>query len=297
MTRRTVIAAAIVAAWLAGIATLARRELFRGETERMVQAGLLIAPGAEYFTVTRDSDRVGYASSTIDTSATRIHVSEFLLTEETEGKAVRRMAVRGIVNLTRGMRLTDFRFDLGESYGPWSAVGTYSADSVLTVVTTAGHAKPDTTRRQLHGQLMLPTTVPLAMVLERRPVVGRHRAFTLYDPMRDSVYDVAVHIRAESLFVITDSATLDPSTTRWTVANQDTVRAWRIETVGGGIVSGWVDEKGRIVRTAPFGEFTLHRTAYEIAFQNWSLDNKEHPRAVVPPPSAADTLAAGAAHD
>ena len=114
----------VVAAWVGGLATLGRRELFRGETERMVQAGLLIAPGAQYFTVTRDSDRIGWASSTIDTSATRIHVSEFLLTEEPEGEAVRRMAVRGIVNLTRGMRLTDFRFDVGESYGPWSAAGT-----------------------------------------------------------------------------------------------------------------------------------------------------------------------------
>jgi hypothetical protein len=297
VTRRTVLAAAIVAAWLGGVAALARRELFRGEAERMVQAGLLIAPGAQYFTVTRDSDRVGYASSTIDTSATRIHVSEFLLTEDPEGSAVRRMAVRGIVNLTRGMHLTDFRFDLGESYGPWSSVGTVSADSMLTVVTTSGHAKPDTTRRQLRGQLMLPTTVPLAMVLERRPVVGRHQTFTLYDPLRDTVYDISVHIRAESLFVITDSATLDPSTARWTAANQDTVRAWRLETVGGGIVSGWVDEKGRIVRAVPLGEFTVHRTAYEIAFQNWTLDNREHPRAAVPSPLAADSVAANAAHD
>ena len=286
----------VVAAWVGGLATLGRRELFRGETERMVQAGMLIAPGAQYFTVTSDSDRIGWASSTIDTSATRIHVSEFLLTEEPDGEAVRRMAVRGIVNLTRGMRLTDFRFDVGESYGPWSAAGTSSADSVLTLVTTAGGGKPDTTRRQLHGTLMLPTTVPLAIVLERRPVVGRHQAFTLYDPMRDTVYEVSVHIRAESLFVVTDSATLDPSTTRWTVASQDTVRAWRLETVGGGVVSGWVDEKGRLVRAAPFGEFTVHRTAYEIAFQNWTLDNKEHPRTILPP-DAADPDSAGPPHD
>lgn len=295
MTRRSVIATAIAIAWALGLVALARREFFRGETERMAQAGLLIAPGAEYFTVTRDSGRLGYASSTIDTTPSSIHVSEFLLTEEPEGPLVRRLAVRGIVNLTRAMRLTDFRFDVGESYGPWSAVGSLSADSVLTVITTAEHGAPDTTRRRTHGALLLPTEVPLAMMLERKPIVGRRQSFTVYDPVGDTIYDISVHIRAESLFVLTDSATLDPSTSRWVAANEDTVRAWRLES-GGGLVAGWVDEKGRLVRAMPLGEFTLHRTAYEIAFQNWSLDGKEHPRAMVPSAWAADSAARAARH-
>jgi hypothetical protein len=48
-----------------------------------------------------------------------------------------------------------------------------------------------------------------------------------------------------------------------------------------------VDEKGRLVQAMPLGHFLLRRTAYEIAFQNWSLDTKDHPRTILPPPGAA----------
>ena len=253
----------------------------------MVQAGLLIAPGAEYFTVTRDSDRVGYASSTIDTSATRIHVSEFLLTEEPEGNAVRRMAVRGIVNLTRGMRLTDFRFDLGESYGPWSAVGSYSADSVLTVVTTAGAASR--TRRA--------ASCTASSCCRRRcrsrwcssaarwwADTGPSRSTTRCATPSTTSRCTSAPSRSSS---ITDSATLDPSTDALDrrepghgarVAHRDRRRRHR-ERLGG-------REGARRARRAASASSPLHRTAYEIAFQNWTLDNKEHPRAVVPPPAA-----------
>jgi hypothetical protein len=39
-------------------------------------------------------------------------------------------------------------------------------------------------------------------------------------------------------------------------------------------VSGWIDEKGRTIQATPLGRFDLRRTAYEMAFQNWSLAGK-----------------------
>lgn len=288
MNRRAAIGAVVAVAWAVGMAALVRREVFRGETERMAQAALLIAPGAAYYTVTEDTQRVGYASSTLDTSATGIHLTEFLVAES-EGKGgVRRLAARSLVNLTRGMKLVTFQFELGESYQPYKVFGRVEEDSTLLVVVTAGAAPPDTSRLPLKGALMLPTTLPLAVALEQRPKVGRRFTFSVYDPLTGTIDEDTVRVRAESLFVVTDSAALEAGVTRWAAAHQDTVRAWRLEQSGNGLISGWVDEKGRLVQAAPMGHFLLRRTAYEIAFQNWTLDNQEHPRAILPPPGTAN---------
>jgi hypothetical protein len=296
VNRRAAVGTVIAVAWVAGMAALARRELFRGETERMAQAALLIAPGAEYYALTQDSDRIGYASSTIDTSATGIHATEVLVADLPSPAGLRRLAARSLVNLTRGMRLVNFQFELGSSYGPYTVFGRTDGDSVLVLVVTAGAAPPDTTRVPLRGALMLPSTVPLALALEQRPKVGRRYTYAVYDPMSGTVDDATVTVKAESLFVLTDSASLAAAGQRWEPAHQDTVRAWRIEQTGGGLLNGWVDLQGRLVQASPLGQFTVRRTAYEIAFQNWSLDNKEHPRTVLPQnaPPAPTTKKPGA---
>ena len=281
------IGAVLALLWVGGMLVLVRRELFRGETERMAQAALLIAPGANFYAVTRDSARVGYASSTLDTSATGIHLTESLVAESEAPGGVRRLAARSLVNMTRGMNLVNFQFELGESYQPYKVFGRVANDTTLEVVVTAGAAPPDTARLPMHGPLMLPTTMPLALALEQRPKVGRRFVYQLYDPLVGTIDHDTVRVRAESVFVLTDSASLDPASTRWVAAHQDTVRAWRIESSGGEMLAGWVDEKGRLVQAAPLGNFVLRRTAYEIAFQNWSLDSKEHPRVILPPPGAA----------
>jgi hypothetical protein len=79
-------------------------------------------------------------------------------------------------------------------------------------------------------------------------------------------------VGAESLFVVPDSAKLDEARGTWIVAHEDTVRGWRLDPQGSTLVSGWIDERGRAIETKPMGTFTLRRTAYELAFQNWTLE-------------------------
>ena len=53
----------------------------------------------------------------------------------------------------------------------------------------------------------------------------------------------------------------------------DTLRAFRVQTdtgAGAAGFSGWIDEQGRVVRTAQLG-FTLRRLPYEVAFENWRI--------------------------
>ena len=276
MSRRAVIGGVIVAGWLVGMAALARRELFRGQSERLALAALLIAPGSQYYTVTLDSARIGYASSIIDTSLTGIHIGEFLLADLPAAGGARRLAARARVTLTRALRLTEFQYELGESYGPYRVVGRVDPDSVLTLVVMAGRARPDTTRIPLRGPLMLPSTVPLALLLAQRPTVGQQVTYAIYDPMTRTIGDATVSVKAESVFVVTDSASYDTGTHRWVPALQDTVRAWRLEQTGGGLLNAWVDEKGRLVQATPLGLFAMRRIAYEMAYQNWSLDLEAH---------------------
>lgn len=290
---RAAMAATVIAAWVAGMVVLARRELYRGDTERLAQAALLLAPGAEYYALSRDSTRLGYASSNLDTSETGIHLNELLVADLPQTQGVRRLAARSVVNLTRAMKLVNFNFELSGSYTPYAVFGRVEHDSSLLLVVTAGTARPDSTRVPLRGPLMLPTTVPLALVLEQRPHVGKRFTYTVYDPLSGTIEEATVTVKAESLFVVTDSASLDAVTLRWLPVHQDTVRAWRLEQAEGGMVNGWVDEKGRMVQASPMGQFTLRRSAYEIAFQNWSLDNKEHPPVILPAPGAPPPPKAG----
>src|SRR4029453_8291698 len=67
---------------------------------------------------------------------------------------------------------------------------------------------------------------------------------------------------------------------RWMVARRDSVHAWRIATDGPSAVRAWIDEQGRVVELQHALGFSLRRTAYEIAFENWRLDGGMRSRAV-----------------
>jgi hypothetical protein len=290
VSRRARIAFVIVVAWLAGMAVLARRELFHGESERLAIASLLVNPGSQYYSLTRGADRVGYASSTLDTSLSGIRITELLVADVASPTGARRLAARSVANLTRRMGLVDFGYELGEGYGPYRAIGRLGEDSVLTLIVMAGRSHVDTTRTKLPGPLMLPSTLPLALMLGHRASVGQRATYAAYDPVSGRVGDVTVRVAAESVFVVTDSAAFDAAARRWGPALQDTVRAWRLEQEGGGPFSQWVDEQGRIVAAEPLGVFGLARTAYEMASPNWSLDLKDRGAPIAPPaPKSRDT--------
>jgi hypothetical protein len=109
----------------------------------------------------------------------------------------------------------------------------------------------------------------MVIALGERPKVGATYTADVFDPRTDSLSRVAVRVRAESLFVIPDSASYDTASARWTTATRDTVRAWRIEQDGGGALTGWIDGRGRMVEAPVLEHLVMRRTAYELAFENW----------------------------
>jgi len=273
LTRRDSLGGAIIFLWLVGLALLARRELFVAEPEQLLEAALLVVPGTAYYEVMSGDERVGWASASIDTSRSGISVRDVMVIDAPDSGA-KRFAARARVTLTPGLRLTGFTFQLGGDHEPYRVSGKMSEDTVLQLITSTGKSRADTARMPVRRAVLWPTTVPLALALADRPKVGRTYRYSIYDPTTGAPEDVQLQVGAESLFVVPDSAKRDETSGRWIMAHEDTVRGWRLDPQGSTLVSGWIDARGRAIETRPMGTFTLRRTAYELAFQNWTLDAK-----------------------
>lgn len=282
MRPRVVAAGAILALWVGGLATLARRQFAGGEAARLARAALFVSPGADYYEVSNGTSQIGFASSTIDTTQTRVRISDFVVADVNNA----RFSARLQVSLTRALRLTGFCYELGADAGPYKACGTVVHDTLLSLTIAANGARPVKRRMKLSAPLFLPTMVPMIIALGDRPKVGQHFTYDVFDPATDSSSMTTVAVTAESLFVQPDSATFDAASRRWIVAHQDTVRAWHIEEQNGGRLTGWIDESGRMVLADPIAGMQMRRTAYELAYSNWQRAATRGARAEPPPSSS-----------
>src|SRR5256885_5548713 len=88
MTRRTW-AVAILGAWAASLGWLVKREFFRPTGTRLAEAALSVPPGAVYYRLDVGGQQVGFASSTIDTQATSIGVTDMLVLRTPDRKSTR----------------------------------------------------------------------------------------------------------------------------------------------------------------------------------------------------------------
>jgi transglutaminase-like putative cysteine protease len=274
INRRAMLGGAIIVAWLLGLALLVRREYFRPQLERLAQAGIRVAPGVVYYGVLQGSRQIGFASSTIDTAQNTITVTDYLVADLPVGGKPRRAVARTNVSLSRALRLKKFDLSFEAEGPPVYATATVEADTILFLNVTSGKEKSETQRVALSGPVLLPTLVPLAIALGEGPKVGKHYILPVFDPASMSKKDVGMDIRAESLFVVSDSAVMDPQTSRWRGVRPDTVRAWQVTSPGGGVFTGWIDEQGRIVQTTQLG-LELRRMPYELAFLNWRADTAQ----------------------
>jgi Transglutaminase-like superfamily len=279
---RLAIGAAVIIAWLAGLGFLVRREYFRPPLERLAEAALRVNPGVVYYGVTQGDRRVGFASSSIDTTEASFTVTDYLVADIPVGGMARRTTARTSVILSRSLRLRSFDLNLDAEGAPVSVSGRVDGDSSLILAIRSGTERPDTQRVALTGPILLPTLVPLALALGEKPTVGKDYVLPVFDPASMAARDVTFAVRAESLFVVNDSSVFDSTTGRWRGARPDTIKAWQVMTVAGSEgragapgatgFSGWIDEQGRILSTTTLG-FGLERMPYEVAFNNWRLDS------------------------
>lgn len=275
MSRRGLTAVVVLALWAVGIGFLVRRELFRPDTAMFAEMGLRITPGAMFYAVMRDGDHVGFASSTIDTTEAGVSIVDVMVADLAGGTRARRVGSRSEIRLSRGMRLHEFSIENEARGRSVSAAGRAFSDSLIALVAGGGaRATADTQRVKIDGPVLLPAMVPLAVALGGAPAVGQTHNLPVFDPISATQRTASVRIAAESLFVLHDSATVDPVTRRWVAALPDTVRAWQVVDDAPGGYAGWVDAQGRTVLLSTTGELTLVRMPYELAFENWQIERR-----------------------
>ncbi len=267
--RRAATAALILAAWAVGVGLLVRREFFRERAAILAEAALRLGPSTSFFLVERDGRQIGYASTTIDTSATAFEVVDFFTADlPVAGQEVRASA-RSVITLSRALALREFDVSIESGVAPMSVRGRADGDSAVVFQLTMPGQPADSQRLAVRGPILLPTLIPAAAMLVGDPAVGRTVTVASFDPATMAAADLTLRFAAESLFSVVDSARYDSTAGRFVPALIDTVRAWKLEPTTGTGFSGWVDAQGRVVETSQPGGITLKRIAYEIAFENW----------------------------
>lgn len=293
MNRRT-LAVTIVVVWLAAVAWLARRELWRPRAAVRAEATLGLPPGAAYYTVTLGDRQVGYASTTVDTLADTVRVSEVLVLDQPGREGPRRTAARTDVTLSRALRLRTFTATVRGDDSRFVARGRVEGDSLLSLEVTGG-ATSEIRRIRLDGPPILPQTLPLDLAFGGALQTGAVLTRRVFDPILLRTREVVLTVAAESTIVLADSAVFDSVAGRFQPVDTDTLVAWALEGTDGGLpLQAWVDEDGLLVRaTAPSG-LRLERTAFEVAYENYRPIGGP-PRAPDDPVVRRTAIAAGAA--
>jgi hypothetical protein len=268
MSRRTV-AAGIIFLWVIALGLYWRRTTHRTPEQMLAEVAARVAPETYYYIVEQGGRQVGAASSAIDTSRTRLIVTDFVRGSIQVGKDSLRLQARSQARFTRGLLLRDFIVQAEGDLSPFEMRGIIEDGAArtlkLTTIPRGGRALD--TEFPLIGPLFVPTSAPLPLMLSERPRIGREMKSAIFDPIGRTTRDVTLRIEADTVFTVTDSATLDSAAGMWVQAHTDTVRAWRI---GGDapVLIAWVDAAGRIVQASEPGGISIRRTAFEIAFEN-----------------------------
>ena len=261
---RAGLAVIVVALWLGGLAMMHRRNANVSEAQQLAQVALRLQPQTFYYTIERDGERIGAASSALDTTSNSLVSEEYFVGDYPSGKSLERTSARWQTRLTRGFRLNDLSIDISRPTRPFSIKSSIQEDTLLFIAGTRKRGRPPA-HYTFVPPLYTPSLAPVVFMLGGPHTIGRTQKLSVFDPTTRLVIRPELRIRAESLFTVVDSAAMDASGA-WSAAHRDTVRAWRIEGAPGGLTA-WVDAEGRVV-AAQAGSLSAIRTAFEIAFKN-----------------------------
>jgi hypothetical protein len=290
----------ILAAWAVSLGWLVKREYFRSTGARLAEAALAVSPGALFYRLSVGARQLGYSSTTVDTLADTIRVVDVLVLDVPTLGRLHRTEGRSVATLDRALRLRGVTAELDGDGERFALSATVSADNVLHLTITAG-GDSQASAVPLSRPLMLPSLLPLRLAFGGELHLGRDVTARLLDPFTLTQREVVARVAAESTLVMADSADYDSTTMAWVPVHFDTVRAFRLDAAGagdGGAQSTWIDAQGRVVRaTTPLG-FTMERTAFELAYENFRhRDTLRLLRSTVAPAPgeviAASAIAAG----
>ena len=175
--------------------------------------------------------------------------------------------VRTRVKLSPALVMEEFSFTLDSEVGRFEASGALAPDTTLHVSIESAESEQNLSFR-LPQPPVMSNVVPIRIAMGGALDVGETVRLPVFDPTSLSTRTVEVHVIDFDTLIVTDSASLDSGTGRWSPARVDSIPAWHIAEIFGGIrVESWVDADGRILRaSSPLG-FAMEKTEYELARQ------------------------------
>src|SRR5438045_1268501 len=210
------------------MAMMLHRNANRSETQQLAEVALRVQPATFYYSVERNGEQIGAASSALDTTANTLVSEEYFVGDYPIGSRVERTTARWQTRLTRGFRLADLTVDIARQTRPFSINASVEEDTLLFIAgtkTTGGHPPA---RYSFSAPLFTPSLATVAFMLGGSRQIGRKQTMSIFDPTGRIVIRPQLRIAAESLFTLVDSARVDRSG-GWVPAHRDTVRAWRID--------------------------------------------------------------------
>lgn len=233
-----------------------------------------VSPATYYYRVDQGGSQIGAASSALDTTTAQLVATDFIRLAVPARGDTFRVQARAESRYTRALALRDFIMKVEGDLAPFLLRGVVQGEGksrALQLTTETPRRHPTTKEYDVAGLLFMPTVAPLPLMLAKAHEAGAKMAVGIFDPLSRSVKNVDLKIEKDSLFTLTDSASLDSASGRWVAAHQDTVRGWLIS---GDVpfVIVWVDESGRMISARESGGISVSRTSFEIAFENWRLD-------------------------
>jgi len=268
VTRRAVLAVAVLVVWVAVAGWHVRREYFAPALTRLAEAALTLDPVTHFYAIRMGDRTIGTSSSRLDTVPEGFRLDDLtqldLLAMGQSGQAV----VRTRTTLSPTLRMLDFEFALQSVAGDFEASGRVEGDSLLWVRLQAAGAPPEELTFRVAEAPLVSGALPIRLAKGGELRAGRTVRFPVFDPSTVSNRVVEVEVMEQGLVTLVDSARMNPATGRWEPARERSVEGWRIvERYGGVQVESWIDEDGRILRsTSPLG-FALERTEFELARQ------------------------------
>src|SRR5690606_38344854 len=228
-----------------------------------------IAPGSHVYVARMGEKAIGMATTRLDTVATGFVLEDVLSLDVPALGRLHRTVATTRVELGRALDLKAFRFSLLSEVGRFDISGHATADSLLELEIRAG-GEPERGRVRLEPGLTVDALVAPRLAAAGRLAVGEQATARVFDPTVMEVRETTLRVTAHDTLEVPDSVHWDAAAERWVAAHHDTVPAWRIEQrLGGLVVTSWVDEDGRLIRAeSPLG-FTLERTEFELARQDW----------------------------
>ena len=269
MTRRMVLAVAILVLWAGMVGWHVRREYFQPELTRLVMATMTLAPGTSFYSLQMGGQAIGIASSRLDTipEGGGFTLNDLMNLELQAMGQGGRASVRTEVALSPTLQMDSFDFALESEVGLFRARGEVEGDTLLRVAVESGGAPENLTFRLPEAPLFA-AALPIRIAKGGLLQVGRTHRFSVFDPSTVSTRTVEVEVLEEDVLMLADSAVQDEATGRWVAADFSPVPAWKIrESYGGVTVESWVDEDGRVIRSSSPMGFSMERTPFELADQ------------------------------